>query len=95
MKNYVSLKQIQEDIANNNVSCQKLVKGYLENISKHKDLNAFIELYESEAKVRAALIDDKIKNKQAGKLAGLVIGLKDNICLSVNPFFFSLSHLFV
>ena len=80
MKNYVSLKQIQEDITKNNLSCQKLVKGYLENISKHQELNAFIEVYEEEAKARAIQIDNKIKNNQAGKLAGLVIGLKDNIC---------------
>ena len=29
---------------------------------------------------KAALVDEKIKSKTAGKLAGMVIALKDNLC---------------
>jgi aspartyl-tRNA(Asn)/glutamyl-tRNA(Gln) amidotransferase subunit A len=80
LKNYVSLKEIQEDISVGNISCHELVEGYLDNISKYSDLNAFIEVYKSEALEKAIKIDEKIKNQTAGKLAGLIVGIKDNIC---------------
>jgi aspartyl-tRNA(Asn)/glutamyl-tRNA(Gln) amidotransferase subunit A len=42
-------------------------------------------VYEQEALARAAEVDSKIKNKKAGKLAGLVIGLKDVLCYQDHP----------
>ena len=80
MKNYVSLKEIQTDILARNTSCYKLVEGYLDNIAQQSDINAFIEVYKSEALEQAIEIDKKIKNRTAGKLAGLIVGIKDNIC---------------
>ncbi len=80
MKNYYSFKDIQGDLCNGATSCQKLVLGYLDNISKQPKLNAFVEVYREEALERAQEIDNKIIQNQAGKLAGLVIGVKDNIC---------------
>ena len=80
MKHYNSLKQIQQEIASNKLTCTQLVQGYIENIAANKNLNAFIEVFEKEAKEIALRIDKKIKSKSAGKLAGLVIGIKDNIC---------------
>ena len=80
MRYYNSLNEIRQEIDSNTLSCTKLVEGYLENIEAKKHINAFIETYDQEAKEKAYLIDQKIKNKTAGKLAGLVIGIKDNIC---------------
>jgi len=80
LKHYNSLKQIRQEIASNNLSCAQLVQGYIENIATNQNLNAFIEVFEVEAKAQARLVDEKIKNKTSGKLAGLVIGIKDNIC---------------
>ena len=80
MKNYYSLVEIQEDLYDFKISCCEIVSGYLKNISKNKSLNAFIEVYGEEALDRAELLDRKIKNGSAGKLAGLVLGIKDNIC---------------
>lgn len=80
MKNYSSLKQIQQDLYGQKVSCEELVLGYLERIEKNKKINAFIETFSSEAIASARKIDSKIKSKKLGSLAGLVIGIKDNIC---------------
>ena len=80
MKNYSSLKQIQQDLYSHKVSCEELVLGYLERIEKNKKINAFIEIFSSEAIASARKIDSKIKSKKPGSLAGLVIGIKDNIC---------------
>jgi aspartyl-tRNA(Asn)/glutamyl-tRNA(Gln) amidotransferase subunit A len=57
-----------------------IVNGYLSEINKQRELNAFLEVFEKDALEQAQIIDDKIKAGSAGKLAGIVIGLKDNIC---------------
>jgi aspartyl-tRNA(Asn)/glutamyl-tRNA(Gln) amidotransferase subunit A len=80
VENYNSLKHIQSDIQQNKTTLRGLVLHYLGNISARKNLNAFIEVFQEEALERADVIDLKIKQGTAGKLAGLVIGLKDNIC---------------
>jgi len=80
VENYNSLKHIQSDIQQNKTTLRSLVLHYLGNISARKNLNAFIEVFQEEALTQADVIDQKIKQGTAGKLAGLVIGLKDNIC---------------
>lgn len=59
---------------------QDILQKYLENIIEHKDLNAFLEVFETSAKEQALVVDEKIKNGTAGRLAGMVIGIKDNLC---------------
>jgi aspartyl-tRNA(Asn)/glutamyl-tRNA(Gln) amidotransferase subunit A len=80
LKKYHSLKQITDDLREGNVSCKKLVEHYLSNIKKKAHLNAFLEVYDTEALQRAAEIDRKIAEGSQGKLAGMVIGLKDVLC---------------
>jgi aspartyl-tRNA(Asn)/glutamyl-tRNA(Gln) amidotransferase subunit A len=57
-----------------------IVNTYLAEIKQQKVLNAFLEVFEKDALEQAQIIDNKIKAGSAGKLAGMVIGLKDNIC---------------
>ena len=80
MKNYSSLSEIKADIASNAVTCAQLVEFYLDNIEKKKHLNAFVEVYAQEAREHAKEVDAKIKAGTAGKLAGMVVGLKDVLC---------------
>lgn len=61
-------------------SVVSIVKGYLQSIEEQKHLNAFLEVFENTALEQAALVDEKIKNGTAGRLAGMVIGIKDNLC---------------
>ncbi len=56
------------------------MRFYLEQIAAQKDLNVFLEVYGEEALSRAEQIDNKIARGTAGKLAGMVVGLKDVIC---------------
>ena len=81
MKNYSSLAQVKSDISAGVVNCQQLVAYYLENIENKKHLNAFVEVYAEEARAHAIEVDAKIKAGTAGKLAGMVVGLKDVLCL--------------
>ena len=53
---------------------------YLNRIEEQKDLNAFLEVFEESARAQAATVDAKVQAGKAGKLAGMVIGLKDNMC---------------
>lgn len=80
MKAYHSLGEIKKDLQSGNVSVRKLTEHYLENIRKNKHLNAFLEVYEEEALQKADEIDGKLKSGKAGKLAGMVVGLKDVLC---------------
>jgi aspartyl-tRNA(Asn)/glutamyl-tRNA(Gln) amidotransferase subunit A len=77
LNNYHSLSEIKNDIQSGAVSCSQLVDYYLHRIEEKKHLNAFLEVFTEEAKTKAIEIDAKIKNGTAGKLAGMVIGIKD------------------
>lgn len=57
-----------------------ILEEYLTAIKSNEHLNAFLEVFEESAKAQARSVDEKIKNGDAGKLAGMVIGLKDNLC---------------
>lgn len=57
-----------------------IVETYLHEIHAHNDLNAFLEVFEASVREQAAAVDEKIKAGNAGRLAGLVVGIKDNIC---------------
>ncbi|MDB9774633.1 Asp-tRNA(Asn)/Glu-tRNA(Gln) amidotransferase subunit GatA [Vicingaceae bacterium] len=79
MKDYKALSDIQEDLNKGIITCENLVNKLLEKISKETSLNAFLETFDESAKLQARLIDEKLLNNSAGKLAGMVIGIKDNI----------------
>ena len=80
VKSYTSLKEIKGEIANGGTTVEKLVKGYLNKISANTHLNAFNEVFEQEALMCAQKVDLRIRQGIAGKLAGMVIAIKDNIC---------------
>ena len=80
MKSYTSLSAIREDLGAGRVSCAALVDHYLERIESQKDLNAFLEVFVESARAKAKEVDEKLSAGKAGKLAGMVIALKDNIC---------------
>ena len=79
-KNYSSLIEIKGGLQSGEVTVEKLVKHYLENIKANAHLNAFNEVFGEEALSRAKNIDARIQLGNAGRLAGMVIGIKDNIC---------------
>jgi len=80
VKNYQSLNEIKVDLEKGLITCTSLTEHYLSNIKAKKQLNAFLEVYEEDALQQAAAIDQKLKSGKAGKLAGMVVGLKDVLC---------------
>ena len=57
-----------------------IVEQYLSKIEENKALNAFIEVFNESVRANAIAVDKKIVAGTAGKLAGVVVGIKDNIC---------------
>ena len=80
MKDYHTVAEIQQDLSTGSLRCRDLVDVYLDRIESQKSLNLFIEIYAEEARQQAEKIDAKISAGTAGKLAGLIIGIKDVLC---------------
>ncbi|HEY5691197.1 MAG TPA: Asp-tRNA(Asn)/Glu-tRNA(Gln) amidotransferase subunit GatA [Cyclobacteriaceae bacterium] len=76
---------MQQSLNQNNTSCVARVSHHLSVIKKKLHLNVFLSVYETEALEAAALVDAKIKKGTAGKLAGLVVGLKDVLSYQGHP----------
>jgi len=71
---------VQNALNNGTTNVVEITKTYLQNIAENQHLNAFIEAYSDEALEQARLVDEKLANCSAGKLAGMVVGIKDNLC---------------
>lgn len=80
MKKYSSLKEIQALISQKQLTLPDLLAYYFKQIKDKEHLNAFNEVFFYSAEVQAKAIQQKIDEGTAGKLAGMVIGIKDNIC---------------
>jgi len=76
LRTYAEVKQA---ISSGN-TVVSILEGYLSAIKSKEHLNAFLEVFEDSARAQAELVDQKIKDGTAGKLAGMVVGLKDNLC---------------
>ena len=80
MNTYRSLKAIQQALHADEITCLSLTQSYLQRIKENQNLNAFLEVFTEEALSAAQAVDDKLRSGTAGRLAGMVIGIKDNIC---------------
>ncbi|MGZ3852797.1 MAG: Asp-tRNA(Asn)/Glu-tRNA(Gln) amidotransferase subunit GatA [Flavisolibacter sp.] len=77
MFSFSSFEQFHANLKNGAVSCVQAVQHYLNAIEENKHLNCFLEVFAGEALQRASELDNL---PRSGKLHGVVIGLKDNIC---------------
>ena len=80
METLDSYKKQRKELINKKITCVEITRIYIKKIKDKKQINAFIEVFEKEALIRAKEIDKKIEQGNYGKLAGMVIGIKDNIC---------------
>jgi aspartyl-tRNA(Asn)/glutamyl-tRNA(Gln) amidotransferase subunit A len=85
MRSYATFRDIQHDLQQGTLSCIELVQHHLSNIKSKAHLNAFLSAYEQEALDRAVEVDQKIKQGNAGRLAGLVVALKDVLSHEQHP----------
>ncbi|WFA08915.1 Asp-tRNA(Asn)/Glu-tRNA(Gln) amidotransferase subunit GatA [Tissierella sp. Yu-01] len=73
--------EMKEKIHNREISSKEIIEAHIKRIEEvEPKINAFITLNKEEALKEASRIDEKIRNKEeVGVLAGLPIGVKDNI----------------
>lgn len=73
--------EMREKLKNKEISCREIVKAHLDRIEKlEPEINAFITVSKEEALEAADRVDEKIRNnEELGILAGIPIGIKDNI----------------
>jgi aspartyl-tRNA(Asn)/glutamyl-tRNA(Gln) amidotransferase subunit A len=63
------------------ISCEKITQEYLDAIDARKDLNAFLAVFPEKALEQARAVDRKLAAGTAGTLAGMVVAIKDVICV--------------
>ena len=78
----MSIKELVAKIKSGEVKSYDVVKSYVDTINKKEDkIDAFLLLRTDEALQKAKEIDEKVaKGEKLGRLAGIPIAIKDNIC---------------
>ena len=78
----LTVHELQEKLKNKEITVNEILKAYLDRINnKEKDVQAFVTILEEESQNKAKEIQQKIDNgEEKNSLAGIPIGIKDNIC---------------
>lgn len=78
----LTVHELQEKLRNKELTVKEITKAYVDRINeKEKDIQAFVTTLTEEAENKAEEIQKKIDNKEIeGELAGIPVGIKDNIC---------------
>ncbi len=78
----LTVHELQEKLKNKELTITDITKAYIDRIKeKENDVQAFVTLLTEEAMEQAKDIQNKIeKGEIKGKLAGIPIGIKDNMC---------------
>jgi aspartyl-tRNA(Asn)/glutamyl-tRNA(Gln) amidotransferase subunit A len=82
---YQSISEKIQKIRSGEISLKKNVVSFLNKIDEQNDLNAFNFLFKEDALKQAVLIEDKINKGTAGRLAGMVIAVKDVLSIKDKP----------
>src|SRR6056297_1267212 len=78
MKNLLS---VQEQLQSGKRKITDICEEYLQTIKEtNSEVNAFVSVDDEDVRKQATNIQQKIDAGKAGKLAGMVIGVKDVIC---------------
>jgi len=82
---YKNFKEKLEKIKKGEVSLKENVSFFLNEIEKNKHLNAFNFVFADDALNQAVKIEEKINSGKHGKLAGLVVAVKDVLSIQGKP----------
>ncbi len=78
----LTVHELKEKLASKEITIPEITKAYIDRIhEKEKDIGAFVTVLEENAMNKAKEIEEKVNNNEIkGNLAGIPIGIKDNIC---------------
>lgn len=74
-----SFSEINQLLIQGQIDLVDICKYYIEKIER-SGTNSFVEIFKDSALKKASEVNHKIKDKSQGALAGMIIGIKDNIC---------------
>ncbi len=74
---YRSYAETKAALQTGRITCRQVVDCYLSRIDEYRPLNAFTDVYTDKARQQADAVDQKLANGTAGRLAGMVLGIKD------------------
>ncbi len=79
----LTVHELQEKIKSKEITIKEITKAYVDRINeKEKDVQAFLTTLTDEAVKQAEEIQNKKETGEiTGDLAGIPIGIKDNICI--------------
>ena len=72
---------IISDLSAGRTSCETITREYVRAIEAGKELNAFLAVFPEKAIDQARAVDKKLAAGSAGPLAGMVVSIKDVICM--------------
>ena len=78
----LTVHELRDKLANKELTVTEITKAYVDRIKeKEKDVQAFVTTLTDEAVDKAKIIEEKReKGEEVSPLAGIPIGIKDNIC---------------
>jgi len=83
---FSSYEDLRPRLLAGEVSCEEVVRVYLERIERHGDDNIYLTVFRDEAIERAAALDRKLREGgEPGRLFGLPMAIKDNISMDGAP----------
>jgi aspartyl-tRNA(Asn)/glutamyl-tRNA(Gln) amidotransferase subunit A len=83
---FTNFSQARQALESGDTSLPEIVQHYIQNIEQSNDeINAVVSVDEDQALQKAKEIQERIDGGSAGKLAGMVIGIKDLICEKDKP----------
>lgn len=85
MPGYINFSEKLQKIKSGELSLQDNLQFFLNNIEKNKHLNAYNFVFAEEALKKSEKIADKIRKGNYGKLAGMVIAVKDVLAIKDKP----------
>lgn len=74
-------QSVRSQLVAGDLTCQDLTEQYLKKINEGAALNAFISILGDAAREQAAAVDRKISEGRIGRLAGMIIAVKDLIVM--------------
>ncbi|WP_372636204.1 amidase family protein [Fodinibius sp.] len=78
---FSDFSRIRTSLETGELSVTDIVHNYIQNIEQRNDeINAVVSLDKEAALQRAGAVQDRVDEGTAGKLAGMVVGVKDLIC---------------
>jgi aspartyl-tRNA(Asn)/glutamyl-tRNA(Gln) amidotransferase subunit A len=77
-----SYEDLRANLLSRTVTCEEVVRFYLERIDQHDDDNIYITVFHEQALERSRFLDRKLRDGESlGRLFGMPMAIKDNIAI--------------